>query len=66
MRSAIPSMPSQVLADAEVARVRHGQAVTARSNAPEVALVDERGELVALAERDNGWVHPSVVLHHES
>jgi tRNA pseudouridine55 synthase len=66
MQSAVPALPSQSLDEEDVARVRHGQAVEARSDAPRVALIDERGKLVAIAERENDWVHPRVVLGDES
>ena len=65
MRSAIPNLPSRLLADVEVWRVRHGRCIEAGSEAALVALVDSSGDLIALAERKGDLLHPSVVMHHE-
>lgn len=64
MRMAIPHLPSQSLEDVEVSRVRNGQAIQARADAPMVALVDGSGDLVALANRDGDLVRPTVVMHY--
>lgn len=62
MRMAIPNLPSQLLDDAEVSRVRNGQAIQARAHGPMLALLNGGGDLVALANRDGDVVRPTVVM----
>jgi len=62
VRSAIPHLSTRRLADAELRRVQHGNAVDADSEASLVALVDEEGELVALAQREGSLLRPRVVV----
>lgn len=56
------ALPRQALTDADVALVRHGRAVPAGQPVDLVALVDQAGALVAVAERDGGSWRPRVVL----
>lgn len=65
MRAAIPNLPVQSLADADVERVRHGQFIPARANGPWIALVDRDGHLVAIGACDGDAVRPTVVVHHD-
>lgn len=65
MRSAIPSLTSQLLDDAEVSRIRHGQAVPARGDALTAALVDSVGDLVAIGSRDGNRLRPIVVMQYD-
>ncbi len=63
LREAIPSLAVRVLDDAELARVLHGNPVIDEDTSLErVALVDDRGDLVAIAERSGIELRPKVVL----
>jgi tRNA pseudouridine55 synthase len=59
---AVPHLPVQTLGDAELARVSHGNAVSARSVGEIVSLVDGAGDLVAIAERRGDELRPKTVL----
>ena len=59
---ALIGMPRQVVLSDDVARVNHGQPVAAHESGRNVALVDESGALVAVAERDGEWWQPRVVI----
>lgn len=59
---ALAGMNRQVLMTADVERIAHGRPVEARQDGNNVALVDESGELVAVAERDGEWWQPRVVV----
>jgi tRNA pseudouridine55 synthase len=65
LRDAIPSMPSRCLDAAELGRVSHGNAIDVSDLADttlRVALVDDRDELVAIAEREGSQLRPRLVL----
>jgi tRNA pseudouridine55 synthase len=64
MRSAdaLIGMPRQVVLSDDLARVHHGRPVAAHEPGESVALVDESGELVAVAEREGEWWQPRVVI----
>jgi tRNA pseudouridine55 synthase len=69
LRDAIPSMPTRILTPDELRRVGHGNAIDVilsdakGSSAPErIALLDEQGELVAVAEREGSQLRPKLVL----
>lgn len=64
LRAAVPSLPAQRLDAAELERVRHGNAVTARVDAERVVLVDDDETLIAVADRADDEFRPSVVLAH--
>lgn len=59
---ALIGMPRQVVLSDDLARVHHGRPVTAHEPGDRAALIDEGGELVAVAERDGEWWQPRVVL----
>jgi tRNA pseudouridine55 synthase len=59
---ALVGMPRQVVAGEEVDRLSHGRPVTAREGGMSAALVDQSGELIAVAERDGEWWQPRVVI----
>lgn len=62
VRSAISHLSTRRLAEAELRRVQHGNAVDAEGDDRLVALVDADGDLVALAEREGGLLRPRVVM----
>ena len=62
LRSAVVSLPLQELDDQSLGRVVHGNPVAARVDGPRVALVDQRGELVGIADRKGSDLQPRVVL----
>ena len=55
-------MTRRVVAGDDVVRVIHGQPVAANEEGTNAALVDESGDLVAVAERDGAWWRPRVVI----
>lgn len=59
---ALIGMPRQVVLNDDIVRVNHGRPVAAHAPGEKVALVDESGELVAVAERDGDWWQPRVVV----
>ncbi|HEY7861982.1 MAG: tRNA pseudouridine(55) synthase TruB [Gemmatimonadales bacterium] len=61
-RDAIPSLPAQVLAFDDAARLARGMRVDARIAGDRAALVDDAGELLAIAERSGEQWQPRVVL----
>ena len=63
LRDAIPSLATRELSDAELARVLHGNPVVDQGSTPgSLALIDDHGELVAIAERSGIELRPKVVL----
>ena len=62
LRRAIPSMPVRALADTELTRVIHGNAIAAETDAPRFALVDAAESLVAIADRQGDELRPRLVL----
>jgi tRNA pseudouridine55 synthase len=62
LRAAIPSIPTRALDPLELGRVSHGNAIDALEDASRVALLDEGGELVAIADREGSQLRPRLVL----
>jgi tRNA pseudouridine55 synthase len=62
LASAVPSLPVQRLAEDELRRVVHGNAVTSRIAAPRVALVAADDALVAVADAEGAELRPRLVL----
>lgn len=58
----LPDFPRQQVDDEEVAQIRHGGVVRATIAGDRCALVDQRGTLVAIAERASERWQPRVVL----
>ncbi|MCC6928668.1 MAG: tRNA pseudouridine(55) synthase TruB [Gemmatimonadaceae bacterium] len=59
---ALGTMPRLQLDADQVRRVRHGMRLPASGNDTRVALLDDEGELIAVADRDGEWWQPAVVL----
>jgi tRNA pseudouridine55 synthase len=59
---AIPMLPRRMLDAAELGRVLHGNSIDAREEQGKVALLDDQGALVAIAEREGRELRPRVVL----
>jgi len=66
LRDAIPSLATRELSAAELARVVHGNPVIDESaeaaSFSRLALIDDNGDLVAIAERSGVELRPKVVL----
>ena len=62
---AIPHLATQVLGDDDLRRVRHGNAVAARIDAPLAAVLDDDDNLVAIARNDGGMLRPCVVMQDD-
>ena len=62
LRLAIPHLPTHVLGDDELRRVRHGNAVATRIDAPLAAVLDTDDNLVAIARIDDGMLRPCLVM----
>lgn len=65
LRSAIPHLPTQLLGDDDLRRVRHGNAVATRIEGPLAAVVDADDNLVAIARNDDGMLRPCLVMQHD-
>lgn len=65
LRSAIPHLPTQVLGDDDLRRVRHGNAVSTAIDAPLAAVLDGEDNLVAIARTDDGMLRPCLVMHDD-
>lgn len=64
LTAAIPSLPVQQLDAVAAARVAHGNPVASAVDASRVALIDESGELLGVAESRDGMLQPRLVLRH--
>ena len=62
-RAALPTLPTQTLGDADRQRVRNGNPVVASVDGALALLIDDAGNLLALAEREGNVLQPRVVLH---
>jgi tRNA pseudouridine55 synthase len=60
--SALAGMNRQVVSPDDVVRLSHGRAIAADAAGNNAALVDESGDLVAVAEREGDWWRPRVVM----
>ena len=65
LRLAIPHLPTQVLGDDDLRRVRHGNPVATRIDAPLAAVLDDDDNLVAIARTDDGMLRPCVVMQDD-
>ena len=63
-REAIPSLPEQLVAPNDAARVARGMRVEAAVAGERAALVSDEGALLAIAERSGSEWQPRVVLAH--
>jgi len=61
-RAAVPQLAVESLDDAALARVRHGNTVPASAPGERAALLDQGGEVVAIATRQGAVWQPGVVL----
>ena len=61
-RDAVRHLPAQPATELEMARVVHGNSVSARVDGSVVALLDDDGELVAIAARHGDELRPKTVL----
>lgn len=59
---ALVGMPRKVVTSDDVTRVSHGRPIAAHEQGSKIALVNEAGNLLAVAERDGDWWHPRVVI----
>jgi tRNA pseudouridine55 synthase len=64
LRAAIASMAAQTVDAAAAARVVHGNAIAAQVAGAHVALIDEGGDLIGVAERSGDDLHPRLVLRN--
>ena len=64
LRAAIPSIPTRRIANADLVKVLHGNAINANGewNAASVALIDDEETLVAIAAREGDELRPKLVL----
>lgn len=64
MRSAIASMPTQILSTEEIGRIAHGNPVDATVAGERAALVGGDGQLAAIATRSGDAWKPTTVFAH--
>ncbi|HEY4306622.1 MAG TPA: tRNA pseudouridine(55) synthase TruB [Gemmatimonadaceae bacterium] len=62
LKSAIPSILERTLTPLELGKVAHGNAIDAHDESGRVALIDDHGDLVAVAEREGAQLRPRLVL----
>jgi tRNA pseudouridine55 synthase len=62
LRDAIVDMPVQGIDNAELSRVVHGNAISAKTIGSRIALVDDEKTLIAVAERSGDALKPTLVL----
>lgn len=63
MASLLPEFPAVILCTSAAKSASHGNAVAAAGAGRWIKLLDESGELIAIAERDtDGSCHPVVVV----
>lgn len=62
LRDAVPSLPTRVLSAEEIGRVSHGNPIAASADDSRVALLDDAGDIIAVAERDGQQLQPRLVL----
>ena len=65
LRFAIPHLPTQLLADDDLRRVRHGNPVPSHVRAPLAAVLDADDNLVAIARADDGMLRPCLVMQDD-
>ena len=65
LRLAIPHLPTQVVGDDDLRRVRHGNAVATRIDAPLAAVLDADDNLVAIARNEDGQLRPCLVMQDD-
>jgi tRNA pseudouridine55 synthase len=58
----LAGMNHQVVDANEAGYIQHGRSVAARIDGTQVALIDDAGELLAVAEREGEWWLPRVVI----
>lgn len=61
--AAVERMPTATIGEADEAKLRHGQPVAVpEGEAERVVVVNGRGELVGIGERNGGLLHPRILL----
>jgi tRNA pseudouridine55 synthase len=61
-REVLAGLPSIVVDSAEEDAIRHGRRVPADQDAAQLCIFNKKGDLIAMADAENGWAHPKVVL----
>ena len=62
LTAAIPDLATQSLGEDDLRRVVHGNPIASRVDAPRAALIDNKGELVAVADARDGELWPKAVF----
>lgn len=65
LRLAIPHLPTHVIGEDDLRRVRHGNAIAARIDGPIAAILDAEDNLVAIARNDGGQLRPCLVMQDD-
>ena len=60
--AAVPDLPVRELTADELRRVLHGNSILARNEGGRAALLDAEGNLVSIADLENGELLPKLVL----
>src|SRR5262249_42855091 len=58
----LAGMPRIEVSDSDETKVVHGNQIRAEGNAPLARIFNKKGEFLAVASVENGWVHPRLVL----
>jgi tRNA pseudouridine55 synthase len=62
MEHLLGSMPRIEVSDSDEKKVMHGNQIRAEGSAPLARIFNKKGEFIAVASVENGWVHPRLVL----
>jgi tRNA pseudouridine55 synthase len=62
IESLLSSLPMIEVSGTEETRVLHGNEIQAAVNAPLARIFNKKGEFIAIAAVENGWVRPRLVL----
>jgi tRNA pseudouridine55 synthase len=58
----LPSIPRIDVSESDEAKIVHGNSIRAEAAAEFARIFNKRGQFVAVASVENGWVHPRLVL----
>jgi tRNA U55 pseudouridine synthase TruB len=62
MDQLLESMPRIEVSETDETKVLHGNQIRGESNAEFARIFNKKGEFIAVASLENGWVRPRLVL----
>jgi tRNA pseudouridine55 synthase len=58
----LPSVPRIDVTESDEVKIVHGNSIRGEGSAEYARIFNKRGQFVAIASVENGWVHPRLVL----